>query len=547
MHAPSFVNEPQVQFLSSLLEEIKRGFLQVPRFQRPFVWRREQQIELLRSIRDGIPIGALLVWRTHNSSLACYDRLGPYRLASPPRGEGAVHQYLLDGHQRLSTLYAALHRPEDEAQEPGNAPPFRAYVDLETRDFHILEEGDESEELNPRYMPLHALLDSIRMVRIQRRLPEAQADRWIETSDEISRAFREYKIAVIPVVSEDLELATATFKRINSQGTEMGRVHMVHALTWSASFDLLQRIADLKEEHLRPLGWQDLDDEQVLDVCKTALRLDLRETTAERLSRELRPKPEVLKDAVLGITGAAHFLRERCSIHAPGLVPHAVQITLLAETFRSHPSPTIPVLDLLHAWFWLSTYTELFFGSGSDRRIRQALEDLRIMAHDARPRWPRERQLEKRSLPPTLDLRSSRAKTLAVRLAEQFPSPPSGREEASAAHLLALEGHNRLLSQLLLRHWVSPSAYGSPGNRFLVQPENVRPLLDALQNRQSTLQAADLQKLRRIHVVSDEALRLLRAGNLNGFIHQRRHDLDALEDAFFAPLAARFQPALRGS
>src|SRR3954465_12937076 len=102
-------------FLGQLLDEVRAGLIQVPRWQRPFVWTWEQRRDLLRSIRDGIPMGAIMVWRSESVDIACYNSLGPYPLA---QRKGYQHQYLLDGVQRLSTLLGALSKPDPNASYP---------------------------------------------------------------------------------------------------------------------------------------------------------------------------------------------------------------------------------------------------------------------------------------------------------------------------------------------------------------------------------------------------------------------------------------------
>ena len=62
--SPSYVSQPQVTDLVKLLSDVRAGHIQVPRFQRPFVWDDDRRLELMRSLRAGIPIGSLLVWRT---------------------------------------------------------------------------------------------------------------------------------------------------------------------------------------------------------------------------------------------------------------------------------------------------------------------------------------------------------------------------------------------------------------------------------------------------------------------------------------------------
>lgn len=101
---PSYVSQPQVIDLPKLLADVASGHIQVPRFQRPFVWEDERRVELLRSLRAGIPIGSLLVWRTSQSRLPSFDAIAGVKIPRPEKGQ--TISYLLDGHQRLTTLFS---------------------------------------------------------------------------------------------------------------------------------------------------------------------------------------------------------------------------------------------------------------------------------------------------------------------------------------------------------------------------------------------------------------------------------------------------------
>jgi len=67
------------------------------------------------------------------------------------------------------------------------------------------------------------VLDSVGMLRFQRRLvgSEQEIDKIVEACDRLSAAFRDYKVPVIPIVTDDVEMATRTFQRLNSQGKVM--------------------------------------------------------------------------------------------------------------------------------------------------------------------------------------------------------------------------------------------------------------------------------------------------------------------------------------
>ena len=68
-YLPSYLEEPQVSFLGRILEDVRSGAILVPRFQRRFEWKSESRRLLFDSIKQGIPIGSLLVWSTAGRSL----------------------------------------------------------------------------------------------------------------------------------------------------------------------------------------------------------------------------------------------------------------------------------------------------------------------------------------------------------------------------------------------------------------------------------------------------------------------------------------------
>lgn len=523
---PTFVSEPQIQYLMQLLEEIHRGYLQVPRFQRPFVWDVGQRLELMRSIRDGIPIGTIMVWRTHRSDIVTHDRLGPYPVKAAPGGKGLVRQYLLDGVQRLSTLYGALYPPEPRSthEEPG--VEFSTYYNLESCEF--VTPG--LEPIEPHHVPLSLLLDSVELLRFQRRLRGKNEDIWVDRADEIARAFREYKIPIIPIATDDLELATRTFQRINTQGTVMSEIHMVNALTWTSQFDLVMQVGELKEQVLVKLGWGDLDDDLLLKACKAALGLDLYEESVDELSKRIKANPQVLQESVENIARAAHFLREHCHVDGPAVLPYSMQLVLLADAFRQVPEPDEGTLALLGDWFWMTTYGELFAGI-SGGRLQRVGEELRKSLRRKVLTWPGAAPFRRRPLGARFDMRGARGRALALRLAEAKPLDSSGKE-IPAPTILAREGVKALI-HLVPRNELpegETDLYASPANRLLVRPE------DASGVRQLILRGPVDKEFLRSHIISPAAQKALRQGSPEKFLRLRMKELEALEERFIAPV-----------
>ncbi len=107
--------------VSTILDHIDSGYMALPKFQRGYVWNRDQVRGLMESAYRRHPVGSLLVWAT-----AADD--------APHRGERelapGVVRLLLDGQQRITTLYGIV-RGSPPSFFDGNA---RAFSDLY---FHI--------------------------------------------------------------------------------------------------------------------------------------------------------------------------------------------------------------------------------------------------------------------------------------------------------------------------------------------------------------------------------------------------------------------------
>lgn len=520
MRGPAQTSEPIIQYLYQLVEAIAEGRLLIPRFQRPLVWEWERQVELLRSVRDGIPMGAVMVWRTSGSRISWLAKLAGHSL--PPPKADLPYEYLLDGLQRLSTLFAALRGiGTDDVGEDSELK--RIGYDLDEQAFVALDRGDTPQAV----VPLSVLSDSVTLLRFQRALTGPATEAWIERSDELARAFREYKVPVIPIVSESFEVAARTFNLINSQGVRMGEADMIHALTWSDTFELRDQIEALRAELLQPLGWGEIDFETVLKVVKAEADLDLYEESVEEVSSVLRKDREALTRAFNRLVLVAQLLRQ-CGILDWYLVPYSLQAVLLAEAFRTNPGNDSDH-ELLKDWFWLTTYGEMFAGL-SGYRLGLSVESIRETAADGMLRWSGASPFKIRPLPRNADFRAVRIKALALMLArEQVACNTPGDDPF---RILAL--HKRLaLFQLIPRRLVSKENFSSPGNRVLCEPDESTNL------RQLAVSGLLDEETRGRHVIPDEARKAAVQGRWDDFVTARVQALQAKESAFVADIVKR--------
>ena len=88
-----------------IVAEVLAGRVRVPAFQRGLRWRWEDVKRLFDSIVKGYPIGTFILWKT-NERLRSIRNLGGVPLPDTPAGDAV--KYILDGQQRLTSLFVTL-------------------------------------------------------------------------------------------------------------------------------------------------------------------------------------------------------------------------------------------------------------------------------------------------------------------------------------------------------------------------------------------------------------------------------------------------------
>ncbi len=175
--------KPTPERIMQLANRVLDGDIILPEFQRPFVWKRKQILELLDSVYRNFPIGSLLVWES-TSKLASKRTIADLEVAE--RSEKYPVNYLLDGQQRLSTICGAIHWTPGESKSVWNVA-----FDLRSgRFFHL----DHIDELPIHQIPLRRLADA---PDFYRRLAPLEDPAQRERADLLFTRFLEYQVPLV--------------------------------------------------------------------------------------------------------------------------------------------------------------------------------------------------------------------------------------------------------------------------------------------------------------------------------------------------------------
>ena len=114
--------------IGDILSQIDLGSIALPKFQRGYVWNRDQVRNLMRSLYRKHPIGSLLVWVTETK--------GAEARGNGDLAPGSV-KLLLDGQQRITSLYGII-RGKSPKFFDGRAETFSGlYFNLDEETFEF--------------------------------------------------------------------------------------------------------------------------------------------------------------------------------------------------------------------------------------------------------------------------------------------------------------------------------------------------------------------------------------------------------------------------
>lgn len=358
--------EPKVRRLVNWIESINKGSIQVPQFQRDYVWDLNAIKDLFDSIRLGYPIGSILLWKPEKETFDRAEELGGYLIQDPKDSE---YWYILDGYQRLSTLYGCL-------TDPNKGPTlkdkqlwkkkFNVYYDLKTEEF-LVPRSDNL--IEPYQVPLYSLVDtkaafSFQSSLIQSGLCNEDIENFMERYAELGSSLIDYEVPSITIDGGHIKEAVDIFSRVNSKGTDISPDWMISALTYNKDKDF--RLGSLIDElimELEKFSFHDISN--IRDLILKCITHSFGKAYFDQSSRveqlaERSDFIDVTRATMVSIRKAVEFLNYELLVLSGKQLPYIPQLIFITDFFNTIQSPTSKQIDDLKRWFWVTTYSNYF-------------------------------------------------------------------------------------------------------------------------------------------------------------------------------------------
>lgn len=368
--------EPKIERITNLVNKIQTGDIKIPKFQRGFVWEEDQILKLLESIYQGYPIGSLLFWLSE-LAMKSEKNIGGFDLPETP--EKYPRNYVLDGQQRLTTIYGVLNWPDKNVLHKLNV-----YFDLEQRRF-IHYNGENTD----KHIPMSILFKTSDFLRFRTKLSGfSNTNELQESVDVLYEVFREYLIPVVTIKEKTVEEVCPIFERINSTGTKLSIFDLMVAATWSDDFDLNDKVNQLRDS-TKMKDFENIDNSVFLKFMSSINGFGSKRDGVFKL-RNLSPEEldNLGRKVKISVERAIDFLSTDLLVPSDAFLPYENQLVVLAYFFSKVANPTPEQLSTLRQWFWQTGFSERYRGavegileqdlSAIDSLIKHDKEDIRV-------------------------------------------------------------------------------------------------------------------------------------------------------------------------
>ena len=373
--------KPDSKKYTDLISEIQKGQIKIPKFQRDFVWSIEKTSKLLDSILKGYPIGTFILWET-NERLNDIKNIG--NLDLPPIPDDIKVQYVLDGQQRITSLYAAFLGASIQKEGEKKITDYASiFVDLEGD----IENNDEqiivSEVPETKHISLNDLLNSK-----YSSLRESYNNDEIDKIQEYKETFTSYDFSTVVLRKEDIDSAIEVFTRINTGGQTLTLFEIMSAKTYDEdqNFDMQDRFQKLIKE-LEISKYETISSTVILNVLSLILSKNKECKRKVVLQLDKQKIINIWDDVISSLKDSIDYFRSVYRIPVSNLLPYdALLVPFSYFFYHQKEKPKGQQIKLLEEFFWRMSLS-FRYSSASESKLAQDIKRIDLILNNERPTY----------------------------------------------------------------------------------------------------------------------------------------------------------------
>lgn len=374
--------KPDSKKYTDLISEIQKGQIKVPKFQRNFVWSLDKTANLLDSILKGYPIGTFILWET-NERLNDIKNIGNLELPTIP--DDVKVQYVLDGQQRITSLYAAFLGAKIKKDGEKKVTDYgEIYVDLDgdvdNNDNQIVV--SEKPE-NGAYITLHEVLNfNDNLLEIK----EKYNDEQFKLIHQYSQTFSTYDFSTIVLRKEDIDSAIEVFTRINTGGQTLTLFEIMSAKTYDEeqNFDMAEKFQSLLKE-LEETKYDTISSSVILSVLSLILSKNKECKRKVILQLDKQAIINIWDNVISALKESIDYFRSVYRIPVSAILPYDSLIVPFAYFFYfNREKPKGDQIKFLEEFFWRMSLSSRY-SSSTESKLAQDIKRIDDILQGKRP------------------------------------------------------------------------------------------------------------------------------------------------------------------
>lgn len=358
---------PTAEKLDRLINRINSGDIRIPAFQRAYVWKQNQILDLLDSVVKNYPVGSVLLWST-NERLKHTRNIAGYKI--PDNAIEYPVNYVLDGQQRISSIYATFSDKTEQDTDTEEYNPdldiFEIYYDFTAKAFLPKNEVDTTSD---SVIYLRNFLNGAKLIESLKTLNA----RYHTEAQELYSKFINYEIPVVTIKYREKNEVGIIFERINNTGTKLTTLDLMTAWTWTDDFHLLESITDLLDE-LDEKNFGELTQNILLQAISGVIQND---TTTQSI---INLTGEQVRDSWTlfceSLRKSIDFLSTELICSHQDFLPAHQQIVSLCKFFSINGTVSAEQLKALKKWFWKTSFSNRYSTGQTTSKMNSDIETI---------------------------------------------------------------------------------------------------------------------------------------------------------------------------
>ncbi len=369
--------KPDTMNYRVLIAEIEKGDIKIPQFQREFVWTIDQAAKLLDSIIKNYPIGTFIFWQT-KEKLRCIRDLGDLNI--PPTEEGNYTKYVLDGQQRLTSLYVSI--KGEKIKQKGQITDFgKLYVNLDANESKdepivITDISNLNEDSIVKFTDLLAGRGDL----------YNKYKKYSTLIDLYKDNFNYYSFSVIKVKDAPIDIATEIFTRINIGGKPLSVFEIMCAKIFDdkRNFDLAEKSKEVCIE-LSEMNYE-IPPIKILQAVAICMVKDCDKThILKKLDKD--KFIDIWDEVVDAFKKSVDYFRNTYRIKVSQLLPYDSLLIPFTYFFFKHQDKPLGTMQvLLQDFFWRVALTKRY-QSSLESKIAQDIKAIDLILKEETPKY----------------------------------------------------------------------------------------------------------------------------------------------------------------